>query len=229
MVVLETFAYVLLIGRLLHDSMTQSVMTQQMLGFLASSADIMEFFSLFEEEKVAQNSKATLFVLLFWTFSFFQFIPIWGSHKLGKTETKLKALPFDTENNDKENDNENNKRKYYLPFFQNECSWYFDDSQPASDDVPKCCPWYCANRDKNDSTERYETGLAYVFQDGPFLVLRVYFIFTLNLFTQSMLFFSLKNVAVSVLLLSKFKCDFFNFLSLSIQIAVIVIIVGIVA
>ena len=228
-VVLETFAYVLLIGRLLHDSMTQSVMTQQMIGFLASSADIMEFFSLFEEEKVAQNSKATLFVLVFWTFSFFQFIPIWGSHKLGKTETKLKALPFDTEEN---------KRKYYLPFyrhqFENECSCNCDDSQPAAYNVPDLyCLRYCVNTQPahyiGDSTERYETGFAYVFQDGPFLVLRVYFILSLNLFTQSMFFFSLKNFALSVLLLSKFKCDFFNFLSLSIQIAVIVIIVGIVA
>ena len=248
-IVLETFAYMLLIGRLLHDSMTQSVMTQQMIGFLASAADIMEFFTLFEEEKVLQDNTATLFVLLFWTFSFLQFIPIWGSHNLGKTETEHKNQLCQKTDDETENENDIHteimllryalyrlaKKRYRNIDLKAEKEKLEKRRQTISDGKHFgwfFCKWFddseLAPNMLSDSTDRYEAGFSYVFQDGPFLVLRVFLILRLNLFTQSLLFFTLKNFTLSILLLTKFKCDFMNFLSFSLLLTLIMIIVGII-
>ena len=168
---LEIFAYILLIGRLLHDSVTQKVLTQQMIGFLTNASDIFELFSLFDEKQIIENSDATVYVLIFWTFSFFQFIPIFGSHNLGETNKKHRE----------ENEND---QKYYIPLCDCRCGCFEDDDE--------------------ESTEKYETGFAWVFQDGPFLILRLYLIFKFNLYTQSLIFYALKNVSLTILLIVKY-------------------------
>ena len=170
---MEMLAYIILIGRLLHDSVTQKVLIQHMIGFLTSASDIFELFSLFEETKVIEDSKATLFVLIFWTFSLLQFIPIWGSHNLGNTETDHRKQKYDD-------------KKHYM--FLCSCDDIFDDAREGA-------------------TETYEAGFAWVFQDGPFLALRVYLIINLNLYTESLIFYTLKNITLTILLIVKFKCS----------------------
>ena len=221
-ILLEIFAYILLIGRLLHDSVTQKVLTQQMIGFLTNASDIFELFSLFDEEKVMEDSNATIYVLIFWTFSFLQFIPIWGSHNLGKTETEHRkqksdnkkhymyfgnciCIEFDdglgkTETKDpdrKVKDMKSYCRGFLDCFDCRRCGKVNNDDDGGGDD---------GDDDDEDSTEKYETGFAWVFQDGPFLILRVYLIFKFNLFTQSLIFYSLKNVSLTILLIVKYKC-----------------------
>ena len=173
-VLMEMLAYIILIGRLLHDSVTQKVLTQQMIGFLTNASDIFELFSLFEETKVIEDSKATLFVLIFWTISLLQFIPIWGSHNLGTTETEHRKQKSDD-------------KKHYMFF----CFCVCDTCNDIDDG--------------EDSTEKYETGIAWVFQDGPFLALRVYLMTNLNLYTESMIFYTLKNITLTILLIVKYK------------------------
>ena len=220
-ILLEIFAYILLIGRLLHDSVTQKVLTQQMIGFLTNASDIFELFSLFDEENVIEDSNATIYVLIFWTFSFLQFIPIWGSHNLGKTETEHRRQIRNPDN-----------KKHYMDFGNCRCiDDGFDDGlrKTETDDLDrkvKDMKNYCRgllecfncrscgkvnddddgrSDDDEDSTEKYETGFAWVFQDGPFLILRVYLIFKFNLYTQSLIFYSLKNVSLTILLIVKYR------------------------
>ena len=188
MILLEIFFYILLIGRLLHDSVTQKVLTKQMLAFLASTSDIMELFSLFDEEKVIESSNTMVCVLVLWSFSFLQFIPIWGSHNLGKTETQHKKMLKEEQHQEQSPD----AKKHYLPFCRNN----FLDSL-------KSC--LCHDSKDDDATETYEMVFAFVVQDGPFLGIRLYIIFKFNLFTQSLVFFSLKNIALTILLIVKYK------------------------
>lgn len=169
---LEIFAYIILIGRLFHDSLTQKILTQQMIGFLTNASDIFELFSLFDEEKVIEDGDATLMVLFFWTISFIQFIPIWGSHNLGKTETQHR-------------DQDVKDKKFFIPFCNCSCRRYDDGNK--------------------DSTEIYETGFSWAFQDCQFLILRLFCMFQLNLYTHSVIFYSLKNISLTILLFLKFK------------------------
>ena len=168
---LEIFAYVLLIGRLLHDSVTQAILTEQMISFLTNASDIFELFSLFEEQNVIEDTDMTRIVLFFWTFSFFQFIPIWASYKLGETEKehKEKQIAY---------------KKHYMPDF---CH----------------CRCICLEDENKKKTSVYETAFAWIFQDCPFLILRLYIMFHYNLYTQSLVFYSFKNAALSVLLAVK--------------------------
>lgn len=219
-ILLEIFAYILLIGRLLHDSITQKVLTKQMIGFLTNASDIFELFSLFDEKKVVENSNATIYVLMFWTFSFIQFIPVWGSHNLGKTETK-----------DREQRSVVEKQKHFMVCCKCECEEFDDGPRIAepehqeqnTNNKNRICRSFCncmrrfwnfindKNEDNKDGdndegiTEKFETGFAWAFQDGPFLILRVYLILKFNLYTQSLIFYSLKNVSLTVLLIVEYR------------------------
>ena len=198
-VLLEILAYILLLGRLLHDSIRQKILIQQMMAYLTSASDIFELFSLFDEKQVIENSNATLYVLIFWTLSFVQFIPVWGSHNLGNRNSEHKKQKV-------------SEKKQYLCTCDSKCLHYMFN---ALDDSHN-----------EDDTERNESGFAFLFQDGPFLIVRMYLIFQFNLFTQSLVFYSLKNISLTILLLVKYKLRFLIFaLGVSLVTIIFVIVV----
>ena len=188
-VLLEIFAYILLVGRLMHDSITHKVLIQQMLAYLTSASDIFELFSLFDEQKVIEYSNGTIYVLVFWTFSFFQFIPVWGSHNLGETETEHRNQNIF----DKKIDG-----KHYLCVCNSKC-------------LSGICGALDDSRNKEEDPERNESGFAFLFQDGPFLIVRLYLIFQFNLFTQSKVYYSFKNISLTILLMVKYILRFLVF------------------
>lgn len=78
MVIQELLIYILLIGRWLSDKVTREVLSQQLIGFLATASDIMELYALFDESAIQTNYLYTCVVLGVWSVSFLQFFPVLG-------------------------------------------------------------------------------------------------------------------------------------------------------
>ncbi|XP_052820409.1 transmembrane protein 26-like [Mya arenaria] len=76
-VVINSMMYILLFTRCLYDgSSDDSKLSENLLGFLGTASDIMDLFSLFEEEEILQSQLLTYLILFAWTLSLFQFAPI---------------------------------------------------------------------------------------------------------------------------------------------------------
>ncbi|XP_052777172.1 transmembrane protein 26-like [Mya arenaria] len=196
-ILLEMLLYILLIGRLLHDTITQHVLTQQKIGFIGSASDIMDLFSMFEERKIITNEDIVKIILLTWSLTFIQFIPIWGSHLQGKRQKEHKRLIGDDQ------DGKN--------YFRRQCcsrlSRVLDDSILGK-------------------TEEFESMAAFIFQDTYFLIVRVYVMAYLKVFTRTVVFFTIKNVVMIILFLTRLpKRQKFIYLFLSLGIPFLLFII----
>ena len=56
--------------------MTREFLADMLLEFLAIASDIMELLALFDEARVRENMMLTYWILIAWTVSFIQFIPV---------------------------------------------------------------------------------------------------------------------------------------------------------
>ncbi|XP_052789694.1 transmembrane protein 26-like [Mya arenaria] len=77
LVVIQSTMYILLVTRCIYDGTSDDCkLSENLSGFLGTASDIMDLFSLFDEDDILQNQPLTVLILLAWTLSFIQFAPI---------------------------------------------------------------------------------------------------------------------------------------------------------
>lgn len=180
----QSLLVVLILGRWLlpKGQITRDELSQLLLAYVAISADIVELFNMFTEDKVRGSVKLSFITLAVWSVSLIQFILVittvkgqkarycWSSSRLNEYEdvnmSSLYASP--------------NKRK------NKTCLEKFTDVSV----------WGILS--------------TVILQDGPFLALRIYLIFWENVTSYTMFFFISKNsliIMVQLYRLMVICCD----------------------
>lgn len=214
----------LIIGRWLipRGSITREQLSALLLGYVGTTADILEIFELFKEEKVMYEEGVTYAVLSVYTLALYQFTLVTTSSnnendlegdrkemmqlKVKKNEiiSFERSLKSDVE---KQIYIEDVKRKRYAEKKNNRVRGKGKKNRVVPKMVQKIAEVEEARkRDvivklRELHTELFQILVTLLMQDTPFLILRLYVIIVFDIISEMHVFFTCKNLLVLLLLI----------------------------
>ncbi|XP_033608686.1 transmembrane protein 26, partial [Cryptotermes secundus] len=162
---------ILIIGRwmLPKGDLTRDQLSQLLLVYIGTAADIIEFFDSFKDEKIAQEPILVLLTLAIWSWSLLQFTVV-------LTATKSRKARLSTTTN-----------------ISGCIQWYYIRTVCCRDGAgPHCCAGCC-------SIDVWGIMLNILLQDAPFLGFRLLLIAHYRIISYMNVFFTCKNTLVIVL------------------------------
>ncbi|XP_071488432.1 transmembrane protein 26-like [Diadema antillarum] len=211
----QLLLFVLVVGRWLlpKGQITRDQLSQLLLVYIATAADIIEFFDSFNSDDSSFSFELITAVLTLWSWSLIQFTLVLTSTR-GHPEYTSPAPPPGKE--EKVNDDKINKWQRLakmkavvlvtgIPWPWGRFRQVVPLPNPPSrnrvipvrpEDEDKVYPY---NRCACLESEMWAVVVALLLQDGPFLVLRLILIFHHKVFTHLSVFFTCKNALVLML------------------------------
>ncbi|OQV12982.1 putative Transmembrane protein 26 [Hypsibius exemplaris] len=167
----QALMIILIIGRWLlpKGELTRDQLSQLLLVYIGMAADIIEIFEAFREPKVFMTIELVYTTLALWTWSLMQFTLV-----LTATKARKPRISASTQQ----------------ASFADQADYGGEDAEDSRGPCP-CC-WWC-------SADIWGILTTLILQDGPFLCLRLTFLFRYNVVSYSNVFFTIKNSLVIVL------------------------------
>ncbi|KAL8610181.1 hypothetical protein ACOMHN_005955 [Nucella lapillus] len=184
LVVEELMLYLMILGRwmLPRGDVGREQLTQLLFGFIGIASDIMELFSLFDEDTHIRNDTILTYVILgVWTLSVLQFTLTFATAHRPRRTRGYRLSPYVL----------TRSKKIVL----SESGEKADPEAEAKE--------FQRHRVSVMRMELLATFLSLFMQDGPFLGLRLYTMIRYKIITYSLVFFTAKNVLVILLLVYK--------------------------
>lgn len=171
---------------------SRSTLSQLLLVYMSLASDIVDLLSLLNEDEIQQSKLMIYFTLAIFSWSLFQF-----SLNLVVTRGRnFQATAIDEENAENEDDNENDEEEIEAVKI---------DMNPKSN---KCSNLgQCIKNGLLDS-EVWSILVTLIFQDGPFLALRLTAVIRFNVRTFVTMFFTCKNAIIVFLQIYRLSAIF---------------------
>ncbi len=175
-VIEQLLLVVLVIGRWLlpKGDLSRDELSQLLLVYVGTAADIAELLETFGEPRVNKKLSVTYLILAIWSWSLIQFTIVQASN----TKARRRNAPRDS-----------------IPDVQEEVHLivHADETERKTEDFVTFWKWFFTNLDV------FGIMLSSSLQDGPFLCIRLYLLIEHNVVSYMMIFFTCKNTLVLLL------------------------------